>query len=288
MNDDQNTSKNNHSFEVPKSIIKTGQLLQLVSKTLAAQFAARIFSTPQKFKPPERELMMRESAKCKLVKINAIDKKVMVYTYGYSKKKVLLVHGWSGRGTQMFHLADKILENKMMVVSFDGPAHGLSKGSKTNLFEFLTTIEQINKEFGPFDSAIGHSFGGMSLLNAISQGLEVNKLVTIGTDNSLTEVIKIFIEKLKLKPKTADTLLVHYQKVYKQHIDSYNSESAAKQINTPTLVLHDSIDKIVPVSSAIAIRQSLKNGELLISHGLGHHEIFKDKIIIQRIIDFLQ
>ena len=68
----------------------------------------------------------------------------------------------------------------MMVISFDGPAHGLSSGKSTNMIEFLETIKEVDKKYGPFDAAIGHSFGAMSLINAVADGLKVNKLVAIG------------------------------------------------------------------------------------------------------------
>ena len=171
MENSKKSSKIINSLEVPNSIVLTGRILQSISSKLATIFAAKIFMTPLNFKVPDRELMMRESAKNKLIKIESINKSVMVYSYGYSKRKVLLVHGWSGRGTQLFQLADKILENQMMVISFDAPAHGLSSGKKATVIDYIKTIEQINKEFGPFGTAIGHSFGGISLLNSISTSL---------------------------------------------------------------------------------------------------------------------
>jgi hypothetical protein len=39
------------------------------------------------------------------------------------------------------------------------------------MVDFITTILEIDKQFGPFDAAIGHSLGGMSVLNAIKKGL---------------------------------------------------------------------------------------------------------------------
>ncbi|MCF6297204.1 MAG: alpha/beta hydrolase [Flavobacteriaceae bacterium] len=288
MKDIQKSTKIINSFEIPKSILVSGKVLQFFSNNLATQFAAKIFSTPLKFKVPERELMMRESAKRKLIKIDAIKKDVMVYTYGYSKKKVLLVHGWAGRGTQLYQIADKILENKMMVVSFDGPAHGLSSGKKVTIIDFIKTIQQIDKEYGPFEAAVGHSFGGMALLNSISKGLKINKLVTIGADNSISEITKNFIKKIELKPKIAIKLEVLFNKKLGVKMEELSSQKNAKNVTIPTLVVHDSEDRFVPVSSAIAIRQNLKNGELLITNGLGHHKIFKDKQIIQRIVNFIK
>jgi pimeloyl-ACP methyl ester carboxylesterase len=232
--------------------------------------------------------MMRESAKHELFEIPAIQKKVMVYTYGYSKKRVLIVHGWAGRGTQLFQLADKILENKMMVISFDAPAHGLSPSKTTSMTEFIETINEINKKYGPFDAAVGHSFGGMTLINSVAKGLNINKLVTIGADNSIPQIFKYFIKKIELKPIIATKLEVYFERQYKAKIDCFTSEKAAKKVDIPTLVIHDSEDKYVGVRSAIAIRQNLDNGELLITNGLGHHKIFKNKYIIQRIINFIQ
>lgn len=287
----KNIHKNNkivNTIEIPKSVLISGKILQSISSRLTTLFAAKLFSTPLKFKVPERELMMRESAKNKLIRIDVIKKKVMVYTYGYSKKKVLLVHGWSGRGTQLYQIADKILENKMMVVSFDAPAHGLSTGKNTTMIDFIKSIQQIDKEFGPFEAAIGHSFGGMSLLNSISEGLKLNSLVIIGADNSIPEIIKSFVKKIELKPEIAGKLESYYNKKLGINMEDHSSQKAAKNVKIPTLVIHDSEDRFVPVSSAISIRQNLKYGELLITNGLGHHKIFKDKQIIQRILEFIK
>ncbi len=281
-------TNNINSFKVPKSILLTGKFLQTINTNLVTKFAAKIFGTPLKFKIPERELMMRDSAKNELFEIDSIDKKVMVYRYGFSKKKILIVHGWAGRGTQLYQLADKILENKMMVVSFDGPAHGLSSGKTTVITDFIETIHQINKEYGPFDAAIGHSFGAMSLLNAVAKGLDIKKLVLIGADNSIRQITQQFVEKIELKPIIAKKLEKLFYEKYNVNIEEYSSYNAAQNVNIPTLVIHDSEDKFVPVSSAITIRQNLKNGELLMTNGLGHHKIFKDNIVIQRIIDFIQ
>jgi len=281
-------TKNPTSFVIPKSIIRLGKVLQFFSKDLATLYAARLFSSPLRYKIPERELVMRESSKKEKLSVPSINAEVQVYVYGYSKTKILLVHGWAGRGTQLFQIADKILENKMMVISFDGPAHGLSLGKRTNLFEFIETIRAINKKYGPFDAAVGHSFGAMSLINATADGLKLNKLVTIGADNSIPLIFKYFVDKLELKPIIAIKLEKLFEKKYHLKLDSLTSEHKAKRVNIPTLVVHDSDDKYVNVSNALAIRQSLKKGELLITNGLGHHKIFKDKLVIQRIIDFIK
>lgn len=284
----QKKSNPNTSFEIPAQILRTGKVLQFLSKDAATKFAARVFATPMKFKAPERELMMRESAKKERIVLPSSGKEVQVYIYGFSKTRVLLVHGWAGRGTQLYQLADKILENKMMVVSFDAPAHGLSDGNRTNMIEFIETIRLVEKKYGPFHAAVGHSFGGMSLINAVAGGLKVNKLITIGADNSIPEIFSYFVQKMELKPEISNRLKKLFEKKHNLRLDHFTSEHQAERIKIPVLVIHDSEDRFVPVSSAVSIRQKLQNGELLMTHGLGHHKIFKSPVIVQRIIDFLQ
>lgn len=288
MEKKNNLTTNPNSFEIPKGIIVLGKLLQFISKDLAAFYAGRLFASPIRFNTPERELMMRESAKKEKLPVTGLDGEIQVYIYGYSKIKVLLVHGWAGRGTQLFEMADKILENKMMVVSFDAPAHGLSSGKRTNMLEFISSIREIDKKYGPFQAAIGHSLGGMSLINAVAEGLKLDRLVTIGADNSLPQIFQYFVRKMELKPLIANKLEQMFEKKYHLKLDSFTSEHKAEKVDIPTLVVHDSDDRYVNVSSAIAIRQNLKKGELLITNGLGHHKIFKDKFVIQRIINFIK
>jgi alpha-beta hydrolase superfamily lysophospholipase len=69
---------------------------------------------------------MEQISTQKTLHIPTINKSVVVYQYGQSDKKVLLVHGWSGRGTQLVKIADALLKSGCSTISFDAPAHGKS------------------------------------------------------------------------------------------------------------------------------------------------------------------
>ena len=289
------TSLTNHQNPVatanlkpPKKVVLWAKFLQFLSNELATKFTVKLLSTPLKIKAPEREIMFRKSSKMERLIIDDINTEIQVYSYGYSKTKVLLVHGWSGRGSQMYQLADKLLENKMMVVSFDGPAHGLSKGKTTNMMAFISAIKEVNDKYGPFGIAIGHSFGAMSLINAIAGKMKVKKLILIGADNSIPDLINAYVEKLELKPAIFKNIKRIYEKKYRKKLKDISSENQAKKIAIPTFVIHDSADRYVDVSCAFAIRQKLKKGRLLITHGLGHNRILNDPGIMRKIIEFIQ
>ncbi len=278
----------NNIPKIPASIIFTGKLLQFFSSALAAKFAIKLFKTPIRFVTPEREKMMAESAQNELHFIPEIKKEVMVYTYGYSKRKALLVHGWSGRGTQLYTIADKLLENGYMTISFDAPAHGKSSGKTTMMTEFIATSKYLEDKFGPFEIAVGHSLGGMAILNSIKQGVHLKKAIIIGSGDMISDIITEFVHKLELKEKLVPKIKHHFYKKFGEHIDNYAGSIAAKDVKIPTLVIHDTDDNDVPVSCAHNIRQNLQQGEVLITNGLGHRRILKDPKVISQIIEFIK
>ena len=54
----------------------------------------------------------------------------------------------------------------------------LLMGNQKKLFDndqFIASILELEKHYGSFEFAIGHSLGGMSVLNAIKQNLQVKK-----------------------------------------------------------------------------------------------------------------
>ena len=282
------TSIHTQSLKIPRLIILTSKFFSIISPKLVTLFAAKLFTTPIKHKIPKRELEMDHKSIQKLVSVPAIDKEVMVYNYGKSDKKVLLVHGWSGRGTQLFKIADELLKLGYSTISFDAPAHGKSPGKNSIMVDFIATILEIDKQFGPFEAAVGHSLGGMSVLNAIKKGLKVNHAVVIGSGDIVKDIIDDFVAKLQLKPNISNRLRLFFEKKYKEDMNSYSAYLAAKETAIPVLVIHDNNDIEVPVTAGIHIYKYLQNGELLLTDGLGHRKILGNPEVIQRIVQFIE
>ncbi len=272
---------------VPKSVQYTGKILNKISPFIASRFAARIFLTPFGYEMPEREKLMYKKSKKDLIRIDKINREVMVYHYGLSEKKILLVHGWSGSGTQLSKIADQLLKKGYSTVSFDAPAHGKSPGKRTILPHFLETIYHLEKKYGPFEAAIGHSLGGISLLRTTKYGLNIKKLIIIGTANSITAVTKNFAKNLQLSPKVAKLLKSYFDKRYGQDLNNYSGAVSAKGVKIPTLVVHDKNDVDVHYSSAYEIIDALEKGNLMLTEKLGHRKILGDPNVITKIIAFI-
>ena len=282
------TSNHNQSLKIPKIILLTSKLISFISPKLITLFAAKLFTTPIKHIIPKRELEMDYKSIQKLISVPAINKEVMVYNYGESDNKVILVHGWSGRGTQLFKIADELLNAGYSTISFDAPAHGKSPGKTTIMVDFIATILEIEKQFGPFVAAIGHSLGGMSVLNAIKKGLKVNHAVVIGSGDIVEDILDDFVSKLELKPDVSKLLRLHFEKKYGEKMNSYSAFLAAKETAIPVLVIHDKHDPEVPVEAGIHIHKYLKNGELILTDGLGHRKILGNSKVIEKTVQFIQ
>ncbi|WP_329806552.1 alpha/beta fold hydrolase [Flavobacterium facile] len=272
---------------VPKLIILIGQFLYKISPVLAEKYARKLFITPIKHKIPKREFHMEAEAVQTKLFVPAINKEIVVYSYGNSNKKILLVHGWSGRGTQLVKIADAFLENGYSTISFDAPAHGKSGTKTTLMLEFIESILEVEKSYGPFEFAVGHSLGGMSILNAIKKGLQVKKAVVIGSGNSVINIVNTFVEKIGLPNKVAVLMRESFEKKYQFEMESFSAYVAAKEVKIPVLVIHDNDDDDIPVSEAHHLAENLSNKEIIITNNLGHRKILGDTTVISKIVEFL-
>lgn len=280
--------KNISSDSIPSFILYTAKILQSISKNLTVKFAKKLFSTPIRYKLPKRELEMNSNTKQELIYIPKIGKKVMVYQYGTSTKKALLVHGWSGRGTQLVKIADKLIDMGYATISFDAPAHGKSPGKTTLMLEFIESILELEKQYGKFEFAIGHSLGAMSILNSIKQGLNVKKAVILGSGDSINDILLDFVSKIQLKPEFATLMRESFEKKFNDSMESYSGAVAAEKVLVPMLVIHDKEDDDVPYTASVNIHNKLKNSELILTDNLGHRKILGDEKVISKIQEFLE
>ncbi|MDR7212632.1 alpha/beta hydrolase [Flavobacterium piscis] len=276
------------SLKIPLIILVSTKLCALISRKLVVIYAAKLFTTPIKHKLPKRELKMDCESIQETIEVPSINKNITVYEYGKSDKKVMLVHGWSGRGTQLFKIADVLLENGYSVVSFDAPAHGKSEGKSTIMSEFIESVLEIEKQYGPFEIAIGHSLGGMSVLNAIKDSLTVKKAVIIGSGDIVQDILDDFIFKLRLKPEISIRLRDYFETKYQLKMDDFSAYKAAKELEIPVLVIHDKNDPEVPVKAGIHIHENLQKGSLFLTEDLGHRKLLGNQAVIQKIVEFIQ
>ncbi|MGY8910751.1 MAG: alpha/beta fold hydrolase [Flavobacteriales bacterium] len=276
------------SLKIPKAIQWFFKTINIFSDSISLYFASKLFTTPINFKIPKTELAMDEAAQKKTLHVSSIQKDIHILSYGYSDKKVLLTHGWAGRRTQLFMIANLLLEKGFMVIAFDAPSHGKSTGKTTNLLEYIASIKAINKEFGPFEAAVGHSFGAMAIMNTQAETAIFKRLITVGSGDTMEDILINFANNLGLNANFGHQLKKYFEKKWNIQLIDYDTNEVAKKVKIPVLVIHDVLDGDVAVSCAVNIRLNLKKGTLLLTEGLGHTKILRDKETANRIVNFIK
>lgn len=93
--------------------------------------------------------------------------------------RAVLLHGWESHAGHLDTLADALVAQGMQVFALDAPAHGASPGATAHPLAFAAALTDAVTAVGPVDVAIGHSMGGGAVLLAASEGLPVERVVSI-------------------------------------------------------------------------------------------------------------
>jgi len=202
-------------------------------------------------------------------------------------KRILLIHGWESRATQMYGLVPDLLAQGFEVTALDMPRHGHSTGSQSNPYIFGQTILMAQQKLGEFDGIVAHSMGAGATAFSLQNGLNTQKLVLVSGPSSINNILNHFAGLMGLNEKTTQYFIQEIEKtvgIAKEHLDVL---SGKKQITTPTLVVHDESDLEVPFSESQRMVSAFSQGELLVTKGLGHRQILKSDIFKEKMLSFL-
>lgn len=257
----------------------------------AAKLAYRIFTTPRLRAVHKRTDEVIESARLFEVLYGKVILKC--YEWGRGKRTVLLVHGWESRGTALRSFVPGLVQAGFRVVAFDGPAHGNSGGSQTNLPEFAGAVRAVLNQGGPVHGIITHSFGGSTSVFALAhldKSIEIEKLVLIAVPASTRKVVQDFAKLVSLPNAAMDALKqILHRKLNGLHFhDTDLVESLAKAKVGEVLVVHDKFDPAVNFESAEAIFEKYDHASLLVTQGQGHFHLMKHPEVVRRVINFVK
>lgn len=103
------------------------------------------------------------------------------FKWGNGKLRVLLSHGWGSKAADFDSLIAPLKANPdLQIVAFDAPANGSSDGDLSNLLLFANAVKAVIAEAGTPDIAIGHSFGTMANVSALTDlGIKPKLLISI-------------------------------------------------------------------------------------------------------------
>lgn len=263
------------------------QVLSIVSPGVAARLAAPIFLTPRRRQLKPWEKLAEDSGH----RFN-LDENISAIcwtpdTPSHTQKKVLLVHGWESRATQMYGFVPMLLQQGYQVFAVDMPAHGLSEGVLSDAAQFAERLLLAEKIIGKFDVIIAHSMGAGAVCHAIAKGLSSDKLILIACASSIEFILNRFAGFIGLNKKASEYFVDVISDKVGQKAAEMDSITMAHKNTISTLLVHDKFDFEVPISESVKLVPIFTNSEMLITEGLGHRKILKSKQVFQKIHHFL-
>lgn len=263
------------------------KLLVLVSRRKAAEKAFELFCTP----------LVRSVNKAQLQEAEPVeflfgDIRIRGYRWNHpGQKKALILHGFNSAAYKFADYALALAAKGYEVLAFDAPAHGRSGGKMTNGLEYSRMIKQVHNDFGPIDSFIAHSFGGIGISLALEEIKHdaATKVVLIAPATETTSAVNSAFALLQLKDRKVQELFHH--NIYTlsgKKTEWFSIRRAMPNIRASVLWVHDEEDDITPWADAEKVRQdNHPHVRFVLTKGLGHQKIYRDDTIKKEVIRFL-
>ena len=263
-------------------------LLAAFSAKKAAQAAYKLFCTPQK-KTVLPLTPLFTAADPLSFNIDGVTINGFRWNKGGSKR-VQVVHGFESASQNFEPYIRGFLDKGYEVLAFDAPAHGLSGGRQITLPLYIKILEEIYHRYGPIQSYLAHSLGGLALVHFL-ETLPADTSIRLALVAPATEsatVVNQFFKLLKLgQPvrKAFDDIILQTSGSTPEY---YSIPRAIAQMNIPVLWVHDHDDTITPIKDVQPlIDKKYPHIQFLLTEGLGHRRIYRDEQVIKAITAFL-
>lgn len=256
---------------------------RLAPKTAARLFADR-FLTPFKVETPERELDWVRGAQRHVVRCG--DYRLAVSSLGLGGPQVLLVHGWSGRGSQLGAFIEPLLAAGFEVNWFDLPAHGQSSGSRSGLVHAVEAVQAVTAWLGGAHTVVAHSMGAAAATLAAARGADIGRMAYISPPDDVGSFLHAVGETIGLP----DSVVVEAQRAiegrFGTRFDDLIPTEVAPGMTQPLLAIHDRDDREVSLEEVERLTRVWPDARLVVTEGLGHRRILRDPDVVRQVVEF--
>lgn len=269
------------------------RLLAAISKKKAAEKAFALFCTPQSRNKKKLPKIFEEAEKLQFeIEGNTVRgwRFNPARTGHPAERRVLIVHGYESSVINFDRYIRPLMKKGYEVLAFDAPAHGRSGGKKITAPLYKSTIQTINKLYGPVQSYMAHSFGGLAVCLALEETDHTadHRLALIAPATETTTAIDSFFRFLQIDP----AVRTEFEKIIVKRggvsSEWYSIKRAMKHIRAKVHWFHDEEDDTTPLSDVLKVKaENHPHIEFVITKGLGHRRIYRDNKVTKSIIEFL-
>jgi pimeloyl-ACP methyl ester carboxylesterase len=260
--------------------------VEKLAPRVAQRWFVKLFFSPPRYPIPAAEMKFIEEAD--RFQLSIWEKTVSCYRWGEGPL-IIFVHGWAGRASQFKTFIPFFTHAGFQVISFDAPAHGLTRGKETTIIDFKNTMLAIERARGKPYAVVAHSLGGAASLFAITEGMGIDKLVTLATPAVGEHIIQEFSQRLGASSTASHELKAFIQKKLHRPFDEFMASHFVKMLKPGLdwLIIHDTNDKEASVENALLLKNHYPGATLHTTNGLGHVRILKDEVVIKKSLAFI-
>jgi pimeloyl-ACP methyl ester carboxylesterase len=200
--------------------------------------------------------------------------------------RALLVHGWNGAATDWQALAEALVADGFSVTALDLPAHGASPGRVSSLPRFVRGVLEADRRHGPFDVWIAHSMGAAAALAALARGSRARRVILLGGLVDPAGALRTFARGFGLNAAATRAYLAGIEHDEQMPLADVDGLSNARAVTTPTLIVHDRADRVIPFEHGRMLAAALPGAQFLQTDGLGHRRMLQDAAIVQSVVAF--
>ncbi len=169
------------------------------------------------------------------------------------------------------------------ILELEMPAHGHGHGWRSDLPQFVRAVYAAAARLGPVHGLVAHSMGALAAAHALGQGLRAARLVMLAPSPPPTQVLGWFGSVFGLGAATLAGLAERLAQQAGMPLEGFEPARLGAALQLPTLVVHDSDDRVAPLAHAQALAAAMPQGQLLRSSGLGHRRLLGDAQVMQAV-----
>lgn len=260
----------------------------LFAPTWASKRLFSLFATPPKvsIRPKEETFL----SKAILDEYTLRDWGGIVYHWGESNHPyVLTSYGWGYNAGRWRHYVPTLMEAGYRVIAYDPPGHGKAQKGVLTIPINAALIQHIVNTFGPPKLVLAHSFGGGTVIEALSELPTLyhpKRLVLMAAFSKASWIFRNFQYSLGLSERTYRLFVRNLEKELGKQLKEFDLALKSQRLErTASLIVHDPKDGITHYRNANRYHTFMPHSHLLSVPEAGHH--LGKPVITQQILAFL-
>jgi pimeloyl-ACP methyl ester carboxylesterase len=200
----------------------------------------------------------------------------------------LLVHGWEDDNCLWGPIADKCYALGRAVVAMDLPGHGFSRAELVSPEAASMAVAAVAAAQGPIDSIVAHSFGCPLSMQAMSNGLSVERIALIATPiPRMSQRWERALEK-GVPQDVVERAKAIYEASEDTRPPAYDMDAGAEAMKAKALFVHSLDDEDCPASNSQDLKRKWPGAKIMLTDELGHRLVAQDSATLDRVIDFIE